>query len=1151
MPRSTNTTKKSKGVDSRKLSALINQNSAKLWNEVTLDNLKSFLLKFDPSCMATIHKNHVSVLCRIHNDSKPSFHIYPQKRYGICYACTGSSYTNDIIELLMPYTKLSKYETLMEFQKYYNLKIFKKTDRKNIELYEQHNQMKINLQSIFHKVLSKAMMFYINAPDKTLLEKTDFHFAIEACEYLIKRGVADVIPFAPNIGVMPTLPVMQQCKVELLISDYEFEEILKYCEPLLKSHLLGNLVFAYNTSPDRIGQFKLRKPCDEKKIYTLTDPYEENMGLFGLSMFKNTHDISGSIGNTNQALVTEGEFDQLQMANQQIANSCIDWIVLAHGGSSNYDLQQLKKYGIHNCFYVPDFDAGGIHNAAEILRNNQDLNIRIFEWPLTLTKGPEESVDLDTSIVRCGFSLVNAELNNKDLNFRKPEIWAEKQCREEIREKNIEDDEKALVGTIASWSECLGRISDDESEHSAFLESWVINLLEKYGIHARDAKNMAARMVAEDDPETLFALKLKEQLLVRFSFLCVEANPNGRFLYIWDRDKKILDKIKSNSDADIKAYFGNNIGSWLDWGTRKIGFEPDIIKYGGVLPNPEQAPPPKSRLKREEYISGLGRLELRNIIQEVSNQTNMLTKTAGNHYLDVDDEGKILFVCNGKRVFKGIFDKKEELIWEELTEPKYRNIFFNIKGEELYTPHILKLEDLTKAPEVSLVSLYRKSLKVLRQGWSFRHQEEDTLLNAAIPLYLPICKAFRFNIQMFASGERNSGKTTLVARLLGGNSVDCYYRLGEHTITVDSATPAGIRQRMSGNPRSLFVDELDDTDKSNSTDDNNSSIYKIMRLSYGGGTHLQGTSDGDATTKDLNFSTFFAGIDPKLTDANRSRLMQIDLVGNDRKISPDLSLQMFEDAEPGFFNTFRKQLSCCLFRYIPKLIRKHTTIVSYFARNPDLTELVNQRYLDSFCVLLTIMAVAQEEEEQELANGAVIEPEDLLNLDWKMFGPAYWKLKSTHFEKVKTATEYHKLWVTILATPNIILNGMETVSRTTCINELIKRPEELYKINECSMGIKYYYDDKEKRSYLVVHWMQIRVGLLRLNPMLSYNDNTNLKDKADRHPNAVTEAEKLQNMARIAYLDGWVTNVSDYSALEITDLLENIKERQTVSVSSK
>lgn len=171
-------------------------------------------------------------------------------------------------------------------------------------------------------------------------------------------------------------------------------------------------------------------------------------------------------------------------------------------------------------------------------------------------------------------------------------------------------------------------------------------------------------------------------------------------------------------------------------------------------------------------------------------------------------------------------------------------------------------------------------LRLLR-CWQWRRPDlaPQLMLGAIGAAWL--CGALEARPQVWVTGERGCGKSTLMKRLIAE-----VLHQGESCIVTDDPTPAGVRSRMQQDSIALIYDEAEPSEDNTKLN----GVIELARSAFSGGSSLRSTADHGTVMHTIRFSGFFSSIlRPSFKTQDLSRICSFVLLKNPAGRAPVLA----------------------------------------------------------------------------------------------------------------------------------------------------------------------------------------------------------------------------------------------------------------------
>jgi energy-coupling factor transporter ATP-binding protein EcfA2 len=172
-------------------------------------------------------------------------------------------------------------------------------------------------------------------------------------------------------------------------------------------------------------------------------------------------------------------------------------------------------------------------------------------------------------------------------------------------------------------------------------------------------------------------------------------------------------------------------------------------------------------------------------------------------------------------------------------------------------------------------------LQRLLRCWQWRRPELDPLLMTGAVSAAWLCGALEARPQVWLTGERGSGKSTLMKRLLAQ-----VLHEGESCIVSDDPTEAGVRARLQQDSIAFMFDEAEPSEDNTRLN----SVIKLARSAFSGGSALRSTENHGTVMHAIRFTGFFSSIlRPSFNTQDLSRIAHLTVRKNPSGRPPKLS----------------------------------------------------------------------------------------------------------------------------------------------------------------------------------------------------------------------------------------------------------------------
>lgn len=954
----------------------------KLWKAITAADWVALLQEVAPQYRWE-RQGHTVLrgLCPYHPESSPSFTISLHKGFGHCFGC--GKFVYDPINLVAKLKSCSYVDALLLLHSRFDLK----------ELGASADEL-----SQYHRIqeAKKWAAIAMNQVLQKVIREDPIHlqYCRAAVAYLVKgRGLP--------IETLPALPVGVFARPEHL---FEFVPnpilhtvIAEYFHEWSNDAIFGSVAFHYNDSPGTISKFKFRTlapgavtlasrfnswqdtpESTAKSLIThdfvfVKDPYAEGIGVYGL------HKYQPLVGRGDAfAYVTEGEFDALSVMAAQEAAGSTDFIMLAAGGAGGVKLSFLADYDIKGVWMIPDHPSNrGDGWACNILRckdnfvpanGKQPMTFKIFQWPAALL-----GMDLDEAVRLNSYSSVkNFIYTQRNSFFLYSNPWvvshAEKEAADISKQyadmrrtlnpedpgyatetENLRADQKAAIkAVVLKWYAFL--------HDTAVQTEYAHKFSTEYDVDITQISEINNSLFALDTPNGV-AEKIREALDKEFAVSYYEKKgPAGITLNFWSKkhdESVVFQTNEKEISILVSTYMGSEITTWLD---SLLGDNP-VYNHGAT------GDKTIDYLQRKKMAKVLFQHTLEQCYYgSCRNVASMVSLGQGIHYVDLPATVKAnnhIFLANGSKLFKGTFTDSITLSWERVENQVSDGILFENLGESYRWSHVDDVSDLYAATESSPKETFDKVLDILN-GWKFENHDIMAPYLAAYVMALPIMRAVGNVNITFITGDKESGKTSLLNGLLGGmKSKHEVPSLLEPAIFMSDATAAALYQTMHGSSQLFVLDEAEQSEKHNTSHDDN--IKEIVRMLYsvpqGGVSIARGGATKDQRVEYfLRMPVIMAGIYLPTDSTFLSRVVVVYTVKDPgRQNLDDYIYDRFEEQD---IEKLRKMITVGLLPKIPEIMSRRSVLRAKLSKLRGSVANVSNRFLDSILTPLVVYEVA-------------------------------------------------------------------------------------------------------------------------------------------------------------------------------------------------
>lgn len=1055
--------------------------------------------------------------CPFHGEDTASFHIVPWKGYAFCFGC--NIHVSDPIKLVSRISKQTYSESFsFVVNQYGPLPGFTAKSLQHVHDYAELQHTK----DVVFKLLNTEL---VDAAASLLTENLDqkYEYARGCLVYLRNRNIPlDMLHALPLGIVCPPGNLYDRIKeYEKYNNEKVGHAVQSYLEMVVpkgssseRSNFEGWLVFVNHISPNTLGTFRIREPSMDgaKAIIAINAPEPEGnpVGFFGLG----TAGFQPLLGQDNQQskviTVVEGEFDALAAIIPQLTTSDLRSLVVSAGGNVNVNLNSLAISGFETVNYIPDWDEAGLTVLQSKLRATDDLSFRVFSPPDSFK---QLGKDLHDSYMALGDEVLLQEIFNEK-NYLFLHQWAIARS-EETSETIAEGDIKSKTQLVNNYTKLL----KDYAERDLYLKA-ISNTL---GLD----EELLKRYASPDTDEGFIELACN-YLESIYEFVYQENVHGGKKVVAWNKAKAAYVHFDISRTSSILSILRVDLGSLVDWIEEKIGIPPDCQPHmdeeGNMIPKPRD----RKHLYYETCFENdvIPRLLQRKPIRMRSDMTSF---SQGIHIPD----DKRIYIVNGNQVFKGIIDTNQEVKWVELTVPQDEEYLFEADPLRKWSTSINSVEDLVKDVPFSLDQLLSSYYNVFDTGFRFVNHELECLYLSTFLLTAPVIDLFDHVPWIFINGPTSTGKSSLNQVLAGQELNKRQVTTYEHAISMDSATPAGIKQSMRGTTLTLALDEFE-VGPENSYENKHikcREILELVRGSMGRGAKISlGSAGGTPIYWTLRFPFVASGIYPfhKPEDINRFNTVEMavkDPLVSKIKISSPKHL-ILKKFPVDVIQAIREASTLCVIRNIVAIKQAYQEIKQEFASGQFTDSDTHARFREQ---LLPIFAVQKAAGRQ-----------------YKNFALQYTAAKSHRSLEITTQFKHDEIWQLLMHTSALVLPDEIAHKRTFTLAQIIEDVHKRGMLNSMNSGV-YYLQEEE---LLAVVWTTAMNGpLLKSTKFYNYGGPDKIRNIMSYDNRIVDDKARNNYRGLLAKLSAYVGRVAwkDITFIPIKEFLTDHTLNQSTS----
>lgn len=872
------------------ISQVVFSRLGRIWTDVAQGEWLAWLAETKPASRFTSQGPHIKGRCPFHDDSTASFVVTPWKGRASCFGC-GKAFWNPV-HFMAAINESSVADALSFAKRRWNLnasvpkELFEK-----IRDHEVHQKYKTTLMAFFSATLLKAFAGYGNG----LLEAEGMSWARPTVEYLLQRrlgddaeselaaGTAEAATGIDPHGVWETIcsrqlvgifPPQAEVAKQFGNTSEEYKFFKSYFAEYLEGHLtIGHMLFPYDDTPTTICRFKLRPPMRGGANAWVRDAYQGEMedfrGYYGLRYYARyltaTEHGAQAVEADYAAHLVEGEFDVLCGLVQQIRRGTDDYMVLALGGGAAQSADPLQAFGVRRIFFLQDRDAGGTKFVRSVVEQSggKQLTFNIFNWPEQYIDwrpsagGDARIKDCDDAIVQFGYPTWVRHLTAQQTAFRPLTVWCYEQASQEI-ERATSRDAQVVANIALAWGALI------TNEHACMQYCQAIAK-----DHDLDPAILRRDIFVTEDNEAEFIKRLTATLLESYYPVGVQSGEGRRrILSLWHKGSRTIDTVVLNDERSAETLISRHYGPLYEYIGQTLG-DPPFIAGGGILDDTAFNISNKTK-KYREYLN----YALLKVAQDLPSLDLAETKGQGIHMLQHTADTLTAYMVNGRDVYSLNYDLNG-FETARLDGPRHGNTIFD-NSDARWLESINDTADLRK--DVDLVTLFVRIHDMVKSGWSFRHQEVDSIFITAYVMSLAVMTVFSRQTAIIVNAESSSGKSQLVAGFIGGGE-NSDINIAAHAMTMQGYTPAAIRQNRANSSLTLCLEEFEDNNKDEGKSKTVTRVLDMLRdqISDNPIDLYIGTATGERRVYRMRFPLVCGGINPLRDAASLSRFVQFEM----------------------------------------------------------------------------------------------------------------------------------------------------------------------------------------------------------------------------------------------------------------------------------
>ena len=1078
--------------------------------------------------------------CPYHDDANPSFHLNFHKSMGKCFGDTCEKVVVDLVNLVAKLRHSNYTEALMFLQNRWQLGDTLLSNSDELNKYNNVQELKKHVAMASNKVLIEVLR---DNPNHLAYCRPALIYLLEA------RNLPMAVLHALPVGVFAKPEHLKKHMPDTLHA--LFDEYFKKYQSVA---FWGALLFYYNDSPGSITRFKLRlrdnaatgnsptiedlralnavakRQLYKKEFAYIEDPYTNQLGVFGL--YKYQYMVGRSDAN---AYLTEGEFDALAVMAAQDMGNTSEFMIMSTGGKGGTSIGFLREFGVRTAWLIPDKPVkNGDDYALSVLGDKSNfsgdsiyrpLEIKIFQWPAHIMGD-----DLDEAVQKTGYAeMIDYLVRNRTGHFLDQYNWVINRCDNELlmvkrkydSEINILDDSedqmvvqrenliteklRTIQEVLIKWYRYLSDSSDKlrYTQRCTAQEGIDISKLE-------EIRQQANGLNTFNGVVDFVEKSLSEYFSVAYS----HGQGSAKTITFWSKTTGApVDLIFDDKKLQqhMAEYLGNTVTKWLD----------NLLGNNEVyLEGTEELSEMKASKVKLANAMHILHSALNQMCTKIVPRDNLDPKDQGIHFVDLPQQvrnANIMYLVNGNYVFKGRFTEPGQMEWERLNSMADRTndigvLFAGLKKGAQWS-HITDVSDLNAANQVDLNDVYTK-IRTILSGWKFQHHEITEQYMAAYIMSLPImCAVGDVNITLI-TGEKESGKTSLVLGLLGGltnSSSEQVQPILESAMALSDATAAAIYQNFDRSTLTFILDEAENN-RDSKHDERNRDITKMcygmpmgaVKLARGGAT-----KDGRIQYL-LRMPVIMAAINIPTDSTFLSRAMIISMVKESgRQNLPDYIAERFSPEE---IAELRKSITVGLIPHIPQIIKIRNRLRKEL---PDLGKDIVQSSNRFINTILTPLSVYE-----------------FLGLNAHELYVEILKRNKNRLDSIHGQDSINNLINTCLYTEKIKVPTLDISTFVSARTLILKYDFDLLNSSECGV---YFIDEK---SWIVIVWRQVKYTIFRGTPY-EHMEESSIKEQVAKNRFVLPEVspDDHNTIQSFLYLSD-VRSPADYSVVEAGYLIK-------------
>jgi len=1098
----------------RQTSKILNKKRIRkiVWEALQVDDWMHYCTMHYPENRWEASGNTIKGMCPYHTDDhSPSFFIYIDKRYAKCYGASCNKYENDPVALYAKLSKQNYYKAALELNSAKQLKLFNKENVKEYEDKVEANKVCEIFHNTCHSVLIDA---YYNKDDP------DFEEYQPAVKYIEEVRKISFIPDALPMGVVPSERILER----YIPDPKDRLDVVKLLDPIKDVRNIGQLVFTYRYSIDRVAYFRIRKIKDiegnfvegverDKTIVILHHPllksYDEDPAVFGLDYYKDV------LGKSDVAYIVEGEFDWASIVTNQINEGLTKDIFLAIGGGASCNLNGIESLGIKYAHLLMDSpEAKGEALAYKIIKNNEGVvKPYVYKWGLDLIGDDPDDIihkneDSFLDIYK-HFTDISNYYNEEEFILKKINNLIE---REEDKGRKIPDADKVryIAGEIQAITDTI-------------LSSTLIpKVSDKFKL---DKNDIITLIKPKHEDHKTFLKKLSLLFEKKYDVLGTLTNARGSDaeLVLWNKAVKSESKLSIARMKESASVMCKEVGSFYTWIHNSIGvpYEMQYFVRGDL------------EIERPVYDIEKDLEKCFNIVLRDDMKGKVEIKVSegkknGIFWLKHPHEDKKeWYLLNGKNLYYGQFvDNKEEILWTQIERPIYNDYYFLLSGKgniDNWTPCAQSEKDMN-SNVLSIDQMWDSVYNIMKTCFNFKYNA-DYFTAAAMCLYTPVFPIFEKNVFLNVSGETSSGKSRYTFGIFGGKT-DANIHLIDTVTSIQDYTEAGMRQNIQGNNLACCLDEFEDSGGNDPQTRTVKTILKTIRSADTGTKVIKGTPSGESKEFEIDIPIIIAGVRPLTNPVDVNRF--INITTQKKQGFQDTSVLIRKIMTKKEVKHLKKSLTIGLFKYSHRILKYYKEIKEHTSSGDSTYMGVPYRTLSQLFPLAAVISAVHNSLEA--------------GIDYMK---GYIEDRGQELKIISSIGHTPQLWTELLHSQVFKLgrsSSEDKLQRDYNLIGILQNPtlrEQLvdYSIN----GVKIYETShkniSKRRYYLIISWEESKDLFKRKSEFCTY-PVSKLKEVAERDDKVLKEKE-IKTFKNWRYVLRENLKFHELTVIEVTDIVRD------------